>query len=58
MPDPERPSEPDGAEQQKLLRRTLPDARLVVAQRLTAKAAHGRREVRTLWAIESADLNR
>ncbi len=45
------------AEQEKLLRGTLPDARLVVAQRHTPKAAHGRHEVRTLWAIESADLN-
>jgi len=58
LPDPEQPTKPDEAEQEKLLRRTLPDARLTVAQNLTPKAAHGRREVRTLWAIESADLNR
>lgn len=57
MPDPEQPTKPDAAEQEKLLRRTLPDARLTVAQRLTPKATHGRREARTLWVIESADLN-
>jgi predicted transposase YbfD/YdcC len=57
LPDPEQAIKPDETEQEKLLKQTLPDARLTVAQKLTPKATHGRREVRTLWAIESVDLN-
>ena len=47
----------DVAAQEKLLRQTLSDARLTVAQEVTRKAQHGRYEVRTLWALSSADLN-
>ena len=35
----------------------LPDARLQVVQERSPKARHGRLETRTLWALESADLN-
>ena len=40
-----------------LLRQTLPDAQLTIAQERPQKARHGRREQRTLWALASADLN-
>lgn len=40
-----------------MLRPTLPDAHVTVAQEAVAKARHGRSETRTLWAISSADLN-
>lgn len=39
------------------MRRTLPDARVAVAQVRSRKAQHGRLETRTLWALRSADLN-
>lgn len=48
---------PDAAAQEKLLRQTLPDAHLTVAQQAVRKAQHGRYEVRTLWTLSSADLN-
>ena len=40
-----------------LLRQTLPDARVAVAQTRSRKARHGRLETRTLWALHSAALN-
>ena len=36
---------------------TLPDAQLSVAQEQAGKARHGRKEMRTLWALSSALLN-
>jgi hypothetical protein len=48
---------PDPAAQQLLLRPTLPDAQVAIVQERSPKARHGRREVRTLWTIESPDLN-
>ena len=51
------PAVPEVAAQERLLRQTLPDARLTVAQEAARKAGHGRYEVRTLWALSSADLN-
>lgn len=57
MPDPENPVLPDAGEQGRLLRLTLPDAQLTVAQERPAKASHGRYETRTLWALASAELN-
>jgi hypothetical protein len=48
---------PEVAAQERLLRQTLPDARLTVAQEAARKAGHGRYEVRTLWTLSSADLN-
>lgn len=57
MPDPEHPTKPEVAEQAKLLSETLPDAHLTIAQEVKPKATHGREEVRTVWVIESADLN-
>jgi len=48
---------PEVAAEERLLRQTLPDARLTVAQEAARKASHGRYEVRTLWALSSADLN-
>lgn len=39
------------------MRRTLPDARMDVAQTRSPKARHGRVETRTLWALDSAALN-
>jgi hypothetical protein len=45
------------AEQEALLRQTLPDAHLTLAQEVSRKARHGRWEERILWAIESEDLN-
>lgn len=51
------PAKPTVAAQEELLRRTLPDARLTVEQKAPRKAQHGRYEVRTLWALSSADLN-
>jgi predicted transposase YbfD/YdcC len=48
---------PDAPAQEKLLRQTLPDAHLTVAQEAVRKAQHGRYEVRTLWTLSSADLN-
>jgi hypothetical protein len=52
-----QPHLPDVAAQERLLRRTLPDAHLTVAQQARQKAQHGRYEVRTLWTLSSADLN-
>lgn len=52
-----RPSLPDVAAEERLLRRTLPDAHLTIAQEAAPKARHGRYEVRTLWTLSSADLN-
>ncbi len=52
-----RPAKPAVALQEKLLRQTLTDARLTVAQEAPRKAQHGRYEVRTLWTLSSADLN-
>lgn len=52
-----RPRLPDVAAEERLLRRTLPDAHLTVAQEAARKAHHGRYEVRTVWALSSADLN-
>jgi hypothetical protein len=48
---------PDEPAQQVLLRRTLPDVQLQVAQECSPKARHGRRETRTLWALHSPLLN-
>lgn len=48
---------PKVAFEERLLRQTLPDARLTVAQEAARKAGHGRYEVRTLWTLSSADLN-
>jgi predicted transposase YbfD/YdcC len=36
---------------------TLPDAQVSVAQERSGKARHGRKEIRTLWALSSAVLN-
>jgi len=43
--------------QEALLRQTLPDAHLASAHEGSRKMRHGRWEQRTLWAVESADLN-
>lgn len=40
-----------------MLRRTLPDAQVRVAQTRTTKVRHGRVETRTLVVLHSADLN-
>ena len=48
---------PDVQAQQALLRQSLPDAQLSVAQEVGRKASHGRFESRTLWVISSAALN-
>jgi hypothetical protein len=45
------------AHQEALLRQTLPDAHLAIAHESSRKMRHGRWEQRTLWAVESADLN-
>jgi hypothetical protein len=45
------------AQQEALLRQTLPDAHLTIARESSRKMRHGRWEERTLWAVESADLN-
>ena len=58
LPDPKNPALPEAAGQERLLRLTLPDTHLTVAQERAAKARHGRYETRTLWALTSADLNR
>lgn len=50
-----RPPAPEAATAH--LRRTLPDAEVDVAQERSPKARHGRVETRTLWALDSADLN-
>jgi len=47
----------DIATSRRLLRETLPDAQLTVRQEAVRKARHGRYEVRTLWALSSAELN-
>lgn len=52
-----RPRLPEVAVEERVLRRTLPDAHLTVAQEASRKARHGRYEVRTLWTLSSADLN-
>jgi len=39
------------------LRLTLPDAQICVAQERSGKAQHGRKEMRTLWALSSPALN-
>ena len=48
---------PDIVVERAMLRKTLPDAQLTVRQEAVRKARHGRYEVRTLWALSSADLN-
>lgn len=45
------------AQQEALLRQTLPDAHLTIAHQSSREMRHGRWERRTLWAVESADLN-
>ncbi len=52
-----RPCLPDVVTEGMLLRRTLPDAQLTVAQEALRKARHGRYEIRTVWTLSSADLN-
>ncbi len=52
-----KPSLPEIAGEERLLRQRLPDAHLTVAQEAGRKARHGRYEVRTLWTLSSADLN-
>lgn len=52
-----RSSLPDVAAEERLLRRSLPDAYLTVVQEAGRKAQHGRYEVRTLWTLSSAALN-
>lgn len=54
---PEAPTVDWAVEQEALLRQTLPDAHVTIAQERSRKARHGRWEERTLWAIESDDLN-
>ncbi len=51
LPPLDNPLRPDEKEQARLLRLTLPDATLTVAQQCAGKARHGRRETRTLWAL-------
>lgn len=48
---------PEAGEQARLLRLSLPDARLTVVQDRARKAKHGRYETRTLWALASPELN-